>query len=452
MTVSNLSRGRWTARRLPVLLVIPLVVLITACAGSQEDLPEASTVAGTSVPTLPSPSFTQTSNLLSTPTSVSQPEPTSFSPSSTPTSPPMQVTQPQFPDPTGYEWRPVISGLDNPIGIANAGDGSGRLFILEQAGRIRIVKDGVLLPEPFLDIVPKVDCCGERGLLGLAFHPDYENNGLFYINYIDLNSDTVIARFHVSDNPDVADIGSEQKILGTAQPYPNHNGGGMAFGLDGYLYLGLGDGGSGGDPHGNGQNPNTLLGKILRLDIASAEPYAIPPDNPFVQGGGAPEVWAWGLRNPWRFSFDRLTGDLFIGDVGQGDWEEIDFLAAGSPGGANFGWNFREGLHPFARNNAPPPANLVLIDPVVEYGHDKGVSVVGGNVYRGERLPEWSGIYLYGDFGSGIIWGLLHDAQGVWQNALLFQTGLNISSFGEDEAGEIYLVDYSGGLYLLERR
>jgi glucose/arabinose dehydrogenase len=346
----------------------------------------------------------------------------------------------------------VISGLENPIGIANAGDGSGRLFVLEQAGRIRIIKDGFLLAEPFLDIVSQVDCCGERGLLGLAFDPDYETKGFFFINYIDLNGDSVIARFRVSDDPDRADTSSEFKIMGVPQPYPNHNGGSMAFGPDGYLYLGLGDGGSGGDPQGNGQNPNTLLGKILRLDVANAEPYAIPPDNPFVQGGGAPEVWAWGLRNPWRFSFDHQSGDLFIGDVGQGSWEEIDYLPAGSPGGANFGWNFREGAHPFARSNASPPADLVLIDPVAEYGRDMGITVIGGYVYRGQQMQEWSGIYLYGDYGSGFIWGLLRDAQGAWQNALLFQTGLTITSFGEDEQGEVYLADYQGGLYRLEHK
>jgi glucose/arabinose dehydrogenase len=386
------------------------------------------------------------------PTDTSQPVPTSLPPDPTSTQIPTPTTLLQFPDPAGYEWRLVISGLQNAVGMANAGDGSGRLFILEQPGRIRIAKDGALLPEPFLDIVPQVDCCGERGLLGLAFHPDYETNGFFYTNYIDLNGDTVIARFRASQDPDRADANSEFKIMGIDQPYPNHNGGSMVFGPDGYLYLGLGDGGSGGDPLGNGQNPNTLLGKILRLDINSAEPYAIPPENPFNQGNGAPEVWAWGLRNPWRFSFDRLTGDVYIGDVGQSAWEEIDYLPAGSPGGANFGWNYREGLHPFARNEAVPPADLVLIDPVAEYGHDQGISVTGGYVYRGEKLPEWNGIYLYGDYGSGFVWGLLRDSQGAWQNRLLFQTGSTIASFGEDEQGEIYLVDHQGDVYRLERK
>lgn len=452
MAILDLSRWRRMARRLPVLFIFLLMALITACAGSQEGSPETSSVASTMASTLPPPSITRVSDLSSTPTGVPQPESTSLPPSSTPTQIPTQAAPLRFPDPAGYEWRPVISDLSNPVGMANAGDGSGRLFILEQAGRIRIVKDGTLLAEPFLDIVSQVDCCGERGLLGLAFDPDYETNGFFYINYIDLNGNTVIARWQVSGNPDLADAGSESMLMEIAQPFPNHNGGGMAFGPDGYLYLGLGDGGSGGDPLGNGQNPNSVLGKILRLDVTSAEPYAVPSDNPFVQGDGAPEVWAWGLRNPWRFSFDRLNGDLWIGDVGQGSWEEINYLPAGSPAGANFGWNYREGMHPFARSEAAPPADLVLIDPVAEYGHDQGISVTGGYVYRGAQLPELSGIYLYGDYGSGLVWGLLRDAEGDWQNALLFQTGLTITSFGEDEQGEVYLVNYRGELYRLERK
>lgn len=361
-----------------------------------------------------------------------------------------------FPNPEGYGWTPVASGLSNPIAIANAGDGSGRLFVLEQQGRIRIIRDGALQKQPFLDISAKVDCCGERGLLGLAFHPNFEENGFFYVNYIEKvegrHGDTVIARFQVSENPDQADPASETRLLSVVQPYPNHNGGSTVFGPDGYLYLGLGDGGSGGDPLGNGQNTGTLLGKILRLDVDGAEPYAIPADNPFAQGGGAPEVWAYGLRNPWRFSFDRLTGDLWIGEVGQNAWEEIDYLPAGSPGGVNFGWNYREGTHPFAGNESSLPAGVTLIDPVAEYGHDQGVSVTGGFVYRGGQLPEWRGIYLYGDYGSGFIWGLFQAPDGAWQNSLLFQTGMNISSFGEDEAGEIYLADYSGSLYRLARK
>lgn len=350
----------------------------------------------------------------------------------------------------------MVDGLERPVGIEHAGDGTNRLFILEQPGVIRIVRDGRLVTEPFLNLRDQVDCCGERGLLGLAFHPDYVENGYFYINYIDLNGNTVIARFQVSGDPDRAERDSEIKVLGVEQPFPNHNGGAVVFGPDGYLYLGLGDGGSAGDPLGNAQNTNVLLGKILRLNVSASLQdegsafYAIPPDNPFARGGGAPEVWAYGLRNPWRFSFDRLTGDLYIGDVGQGSWEEIDYLPAPLAGGANFGWNYREGAHPYGGIEAPP--GLELTEPIAEYDHSFGISVTGGFVYRGEKLPEWSGIYLYGDYGSGLIWGLFRDQTGNWQNRLLFQTGATITSFGEDEAGELYFVSYDGVLYRLERR
>jgi glucose/arabinose dehydrogenase len=341
-----------------------------------------------------------------------------------------------------------VDGLLRPVAIVDPADGSGRLFIVEQPGDIRIYQDGRLLPEPFLDIRQRVGSRGnEQGLLGLAFHPAYAQSGLFYVNYTDLNGDTVIARFSVSSqDANRADAGSEQQLLFIRQPYPNHNGGSVVFGPDGYLYLGLGDGGSGGDPQGNGQSLSTLLGKILRIDIDNGNPYAIPTGNPFSSPQAA-EIWAYGLRNPWRFSFDRLTGDLYVADVGQDAWEEVDFLPAGSPLGANFGWNFREGMHPYA---GTPPSDSVLIDPVAEYDHGQGCSVTGGYVYRGEELPAWKGVYLYGDFCSGKIWGLLRDASGAWQNRLLFESGLNISSFGEDAAGELYLTDLNGAVYRLK--
>jgi glucose/arabinose dehydrogenase len=282
----------------------------------------------------------------------------------------------------------------------------------------------------------------------LAFHPQFTQNGYFYVNYTDRRGDTVISRFQVAaENPQQVDPASEFGLLGVEQPFRNHNGGVLAFGPDGFLYIGLGDGGGGGDPRGNGQNTEKLLGKILRLDVDNGDPYAIPPDNPFAQRGGAPEVWAYGLRNPWRFSFDRLTGDLFIGDVGQNSYEEIDYLPAGSPGPTNFGWNYREGAHPFA---GEPAGRVELTDPVAEYGRDQGITVIGGYVYRGSELPEWQGIYLYGDYGTGLIWGLFRDTGGAWQNSVLFQSGFTITSFGEDESGEIYLVDYPGSLYRLE--
>jgi glucose/arabinose dehydrogenase len=372
-------------------------------------------------------------------------KPTEAAPSLTPT---VQVTSvTALPEPNTAKWLLITDGLNAPVGIASAMDGSGRLFVLEQAGIIRILQDGSLQAEPFLDISKQVSCCGERGLLGLAFHPRFMENGQFFINYTDLDGNTFISRFEVSpDNPNQADIASEKRLIYIQQPYPNHNGGAVVFGPDGYLYLGLGDGGSGGDPHGNGQSTSTLLGKILRIDIDGGAPYAIPLDNPFVNGGGLMEIWAYGLRNPWRFSFDRSTGDLYIGDVGQNTWEEIDFLPVGSPGGANFGWNYKEGTHPY---QGSPPAGLTLVAPIAEYNHDQGCSVTGGEVYRASILPEWQGVYLYGDYCSGKVWGLVRNPLGAWLNGLLFETGTTISSFGTDETGEIYLVDYKGSVYRL---
>jgi glucose/arabinose dehydrogenase len=356
----------------------------------------------------------------------------------------------QLPDPDAFIWQPVASGLERPVGLAHAGDGSERLFVIEQAGTIRVIQEGTVLPDPFLNIRDRVGSQGsEQGLLGLAFHPDYTGNGYFYVNYTDMNGDTVIARFQVSgDGANRADTDSEARLLHIPQPYANHNGGVVAFGPDGYLYLGLGDGGSAGDPFGNAQSLNSLLGKILRLDVDGGEPYAIPPDNPFAAGGGLPEIWAYGLRNPWRFAFDRQTGDLYIGDVGQNQWEEIDFLPAGSPPGANFGWDYLEGTHPY---EGSPPAGANQIDPISEYPHRLGCSVTGGHVYRG-LLEAWNGVYLCGDYCSGHIWGLVRDGAGAWQVDLLFEAVGQIASFGEDEAGELYLVDHSGTIYILAQR
>jgi glucose/arabinose dehydrogenase len=323
------------------------------------------------------------------------------------------------------------------------------LFIIEQAGLIQLWKDGALLDQPFLDIRDRVGSdASEQGLLGLAFHPRYTENGYFYVNYTDKNGDTHIARFTAAaQNPDQADPTSEVQLIFQPQPYANHNGGSVVFGPDGYLYLGLGDGGSGGDPQGNAQSTQTLLGKVLRIDVDGGNPYVIPPDNPFAGGGGLPEIYAYGLRNPWRISFDSLTGDLYIADVGQNQWEEIDFLPAGSTPGANFGWDFREGLHPFEGDSQ----GQALLDPVAEYDHSQGCSVTGGFVYRGSNLPEWQGVYLYGDYCSGRVWGLLRTPDGSWQNELLFETGYNISSFGVDQSGEVYLVDHSGNVYRLAK-
>jgi glucose/arabinose dehydrogenase len=362
----------------------------------------------------------------------------------------MPVPAPVMPGVEDVAWNVVWNGLESPIGLANAGDGSDRLFILEQPGRIRIYQDGSLVAAPFLDLTDRVSCCGERGLLGLAFHPRYAENGYFYVNYTTQAGDTlttIIARFQVSGDPLRAESSSQKQLLRVTQPYANHNGGGLAFGPDGYLYIALGDGGSAGDPQGNAQSLDTLLGKLLRVDVDHGDPYAIPVDNPFAAGGGLPEIWAYGLRNPWRFSFDRLTGDLYIGDVGQGEWEEIDYLPAGSPGGTNFGWDYYEGTQPY---EGMPPADLPLTMPVAEYPHGPDVSVTGGVVYRGEALPAWKGVYLYGDYASGRVRGLLPLPDGSWQNELLFELDALITSFGEDEAGEVYLTDYQGRLLRLD--
>jgi glucose/arabinose dehydrogenase len=344
------------------------------------------------------------------------------------------------------------------VGLENAGDGSGRLFILEQSGLIRVLQDGNLLAQPFLDLQNRAGSSGsEQGLLGLAFHPNFEENGFFYVNYTDLQGDTVIARYQVSEtDPNSAQPGSEMPLLRVDQPFANHNGGAVVFGPDGYLYLGMGDGGSAGDPQGNGQSLATLLGKILRIDVDSGSPYLIPPDNPYAEGGGRPEIWAFGLRNPWRIAFDRMNGDLYIGDVGQNQWEEIDLIAASQVAQAqeigqafNFGWDFYEGAHLFG---GEPPSGVEIIPPISEYSHQFGCSVTGGQVYRGSLLPAWQGIYLFGDYCSGRVWGLWRDGQGTWQQQGLFENIGRITSFGEDEQGEIYLVDHGGIIYRLAAR
>jgi glucose/arabinose dehydrogenase len=338
---------------------------------------------------------------------------------------------------------PFVSGLAAPVAIANAGDGSNRLFVVEQAGRVRLIQGGVLQATPFLDISTKVSCCGERGLLGLAFPPGYAAKGTFYVFYTDPDGAITLARYRVGASPDVADPNSGQVLLSVAHARTNHNGGQLAFGPgDGYLYAGLGDGGGGGDPDGNGQNTNTLLGKILRLDVGSgATPYAIPAGNPFASGGGRPEIWAHGLRNPWRFSFDRQAGDLYIADVGQGGWEEVDYQQGGAAGGANYGWNIMEGMHCYNAATCNP-TGLTL--PVTEYDHSLGCAIIGGYVYRGSAQPALTGLYFYADECQGRVWGL-QQSGGGWQSRPLLQAAINPSTFGEDEAGEIYLADYYGG-------
>ena len=347
---------------------------------------------------------------------------------------------------------PVVDGLASPLAVVNAGDGTGRLFVAEQGGQIRIVRDGRLVAQPYLDIADRITSGGERGLLGVAFHPRYPDDPRVFVNYTDRNGDTQVSSFRVDPaNPDRADPATERQILFVAQPFANHNGGAVVFGPDGFLYISLGDGGSGGDPQGNGQSLKTLLGKIVRIDIdqeTDDRAYEIPPGNPYAGGAdaGLAEIWLTGLRNPWRMSFDRADGDLWIGDVGQGDWEEIDVQRAGAPGGTNFGWNRMEGNHCFSPRVACEDPSLAL--PRAEYGHDQGCTVVGGGVARGPGQPLLTGGYFFADYCTGRVWAIAAAVEDPQTPTLVAETGRNPSAFGEDEAGELYVVDISGGALL----
>lgn len=358
------------------------------------------------------------------------------------------------PEPLGLSFTPVASGLSAPTAITHASDGSERLFLVEQGGQVRILAAGALRPAPFIDIADRLLSGGEQGLLGLAFPPGFAQKNYFYLYYTRAGDGaSVLSRFFVSADPDLAQAASEVVLLVVDQPFANHNGGQLAFGPDGLLYVALGDGGSGGDPQGHGQNSASMLGKLLRLDVeGGAVPYGIPATNPFAGSlTSRPEIWALGLRNPWRFSFDRQSGDLFIADVGQNAWEEINYQRAGAAGGSNYGWNIQEGEACFspAVGCIPPTA---AVAPVAVYDHTLGCSVTGGYVYRGPQNLELQGRYLYGDFCSGRIWGL-RQLGGSWENLLLADTDWLISSFGEDEAGRLYLADYSSGtLYRLDQR
>jgi glucose/arabinose dehydrogenase len=345
----------------------------------------------------------------------------------------------------------VASGVSQPTHVTNAGDGSDRLFVVERQGRVRIIQNGTLLPTPFLDISSIVgSSSGEQGLLSVAFPTGYASKGYFYVNYTDRSGDTVIARYRNANSPNTANPSSGEVLLTIDQPFTNHNGGQLAFGADGYLYIGMGDGGSAGDPQRNAQNPTSLLGKMLRIDVESgATTYAIPGSNPFV-GTRDPnnqvrdEIWASGLRNPWRFSFDRLTGELYIADVGQSAYEEVNYQPVTSRGGENYGWNITEGSSRY-NNNPGDLTGLVL--PVGGYDHSQGSSITGGFVYRGPVISSYQGVYFYADFINGRIWGLQREGA-TWQSTLLLDTSYNISTFGEDEAGNLYVADFSnGGIY-----
>ena len=415
-----------TPRFLRSVPLLALAAILAACSG-----PGPTVRPGSGAPGSPAPSS-------GAPASSSPSPAGSATPSAGPAAP-------FDPAAVGVTLEPVVGGLRSPLAVTHAGDGSGRIFVAEQDGAIRIVRDGQLVERRFLDISDRVSAGGERGLLGIAFHPDFPSDPRVFTNYTDTNGDTRISSFALDPgDPDRADAASEVRLLFVEQPYPNHNGGSITFGPDGFLYVATGDGGSGGDPHDNGQTLATLLGKVLRIDVDrtdGAQPYAVPDDNPFI-GTGAPEIFAYGLRNPWRMSFDRTTGDLWIGDVGQGAWEEIDVVRAGTSG-QNFGWNRMEGAHCFRPAEGCEDPAFVL--PVSEYGRDLGSTVIGGNVYRGSAQAGLAGGYVFADFGSGNVWAIVAAGDGPRDPSLVLESDATISSFGEDEVGELYATDLSSG-------
>ena len=385
------------------------------------------------------------------PTPTASPTPTS-TPSPESTAPPTQAL------PLRLDIEPFADGFQALTFVTNAGDGTGLLYVVEQRGVIwRIAPDGTVNQTLFLDITDRVGSGGERGLLGLAFHPGFADNGRFFLDYTDRDGDTVVSEFEVgADGLGAAD--SEGVLLGIDQPFANHNGGMLAFGPDGYLYIGTGDGGSAGDPQGNGQSLDTLLGKILRIDVNSGgDPYGIPPDNPWAGGQipevehGRPEIWDWGLRNPWRFSFDRATGALWIGDVGQGQHEEVDAEPAGA-GGRNYGWNVMEATHCYAIASCDKDG---LTLPVAEYSHRLGCSITGGYVYRGRAYPGLVGQYVFSDYCSGNLWAIDAAeaiASGSIEPTQYGTTEINPTTFGEDESGELYVANGSGQVFRLVAR
>jgi len=479
-----LERVGVKATRTGIVALILLVITASGCAQAGPR-PGPAVETGAEAPTiqaLMSPEAS-VSRLPSPPVSTSQraaptePNPTATdaapaSPAASPTkprptaslllpspSPPSPTAAPEMPrlEQISLRLEPVASGLYRPVLATHAGDSSGRLFIVEKGGTIRIIEHGQRISQPFLDIRDRVlSRSSEQGLLGMAFAPDFSRTGAFYVDYTDLSGNTVISRFLATGGANLADPGSEFKVLGINQPAQNHNGGNLVFGTDGYLYVGTGDGGGAGDRFGNGQNPQTLLGKMLRLDVTTdpAKPYTIPPDNPWVTAswnGQAvrPEIWAVGLRNPWRYSFDRKTGDLWIADVGQDQYEEIDRVPAGGDGKVqgdrNFGWPIMEGTHCYPDSAACRRDGLTM--PIWDYRHGAdGCSITGGYLYRGGAIQGLDGAYLYGDYCSGRIWALTQGSNGAWGSKLLLDTRIAISSFGEDEAGELYVADLAGGV------
>lgn len=330
----------------------------------------------------------------------------------------------------------VFSGFKEPLYLVEAKDDSGNIYVVEKGGKIISLKNKS--KTTFLDISDRVrDRESERGLLSVAFHPDLKKNGRYFVYYTNSRGAVIVSEFNSATGNQ-----SEKVLLKISQPYSNHNGGQLDFGPDGYLYIGTGDGGAGGDPLDNAQNKLSLLGKILRIDVNNGSPYGIPPDNPFVNKSGEDEIWAYGLRNPWRFSFDTKTGDLYNADVGQNEWEEINFQPANSKGGENYGWRILEGFHTFKNDNNTNINSLTM--PVMEYNHSEGCSVTGGYVYRGENFKQLDGTYFFGDFCTGNIWGL-RNRNGEWEYAKFLTTDHLISSFGQDQTGNVYVIDFKSG-------
>jgi glucose/arabinose dehydrogenase len=408
-------------------LGLVLLGAIAVACGSPSPTPPASADAGTSSAPSPTAETTQ-------PPAAGSATPTTGSDAFDPGS-------------VALEVEAVVDGLDQPIDVASPGDGSGRVFVVEQAGRIRTIADGRLVSDPFLDIRGRISSGGERGLLGLAFHPEFPADPRLFVNYTDRDGDTVVAEYQLDGTGDAADPQSERVLIQIDQPYPNHNGGAVVFGPDGMLYVSTGDGGSGGDPHGNGQRLDTLLGKILRIDVdgtpEDGSAYRIPDDNPFLEMADArPEIWFTGLRNPWRMRFDGATGDLWIGDVGQGAWEEIDVARAGE-GGLNFGWNRLEGFECFEPRSGCNETGFT--PPVAAYGHDFGCAVIGGVVVRDPDQPLLDGGYVFSDSCSGILWVLDAGDTDRQEPTIVAESNRSISSIELDEDGTVLATDRGSG-------
>lgn len=453
-----LTLAACSSRQSPPDSAQPLPVATIVAANSPTASPPTAADTATARPTAadtatarPTAADTATARPTAANTATARPTATATAtPTAIPTAAPTATPAPPAVADLSIALEPLAAELSQPVLAVHAGDGSGRIFVLERAGRIvALAGDGSELGT-FLDLRDRVGSdATEQGLLGLAFDPAFAANGRLFVHYTDKDGNTVLARFTANAERSAADPFSQATLLTARQPADNHNGGMIAFGPDGYLYFGLGDGGGANDRYENGQDLGTILGALLRLDV-SGDSAVVPANNPFVSREGArPEIWAYGLRNPWRFSFDRLTGDLWIADVGQGDWEEVNVQPASSLGGENYGWPIMEGKRCF-QSDSCRQEGLTL--PVAEYSHDLGCSISGGYVYRGAAQPALQGVYFYGDYCTGRIWGLAPGAGNAWQAAELLHSDAQISSFGETEAGELLVVDYAGKLFRLVSR